>query len=134
MRIGGGARVNAQPCCKFSASDSHSEPLAAPTTDGEPHLLTFARRCLDFAGWIVPGTILVLLPKCPACLAAYVAIGTGAGISLSTATYLRASLLILCIALLLYLVVKRLGRFIVKEALLRAKSYLPTVQIKEIAL
>jgi hypothetical protein len=133
MRIGGGALVNTQPCCKFSASDSRSEPFTAPPTDGEP--LTFARRCLDIAGWLVPGAILALMPKCPACLAAYMAVGTGLGISLSTATHLRASLLFLCVALLLYLVVKGLCRLVVvKEVLLRAKSHRPTIQTKEIAL
>ena len=126
--------MNTQPCCKFSASDSCSEPLAAPTTDGEPHRLTFVRRGLDFAGWMVPGAILALLPKCPACLAAYLAVGTEIGLSLSTAAHLRASLLILCIASLLYLVVRRLGRcVVVKEALSKAKSHRPTIQTKEIA-
>jgi hypothetical protein len=133
MRIGGGALVNTQPCCKFSASDSRSEPFTAPPTDGEP--LTFARRCLDIAGWMVPGATLALLPKCPACLAAYLAVETGLGLSLSTATYLQASLLILCIASLLYLAVRRLCRFVVlKEALFRTKGHLPTVQTKEVAL
>ena len=111
MRIGGGAHVNTHRCCEVAASDSRSEPFAAPTTDGTPHRLTLARRCLDIAGWIVPGAILALVPKCPACLAGYLAAGTGFGLSLSTAAHLRASLLILCIASLLYLVVRRLGRF-----------------------
>jgi hypothetical protein len=79
MRIGGGALVNTHRCCKVAVSNSHSEPFATPTTDGELHPLTFARRCLDIAGWIVPSAILALLPKCPACLAAYVAIGTAKG-------------------------------------------------------
>jgi hypothetical protein len=127
--------MNTHRCCEVAASDSRPKPFTVPTTRGEPHSPTFAQRCLDIAGWIVPGAILALMPKCPACLAAYVAIGTGLGLSLSTATHLRALLLILCVASLLYLVVKRLCRFVlVKEALLRVKGHLPTIQTKENAL
>jgi hypothetical protein len=112
--------MNAHRCCETSASGSRSEPLAP--------------RGLDIAGWIVPGAILALMPKCPACLVAYLAVGTGFGLSLSAATYLRTSLLMLCVALLLYLAVRRLGHFVViKEALLPAKGHFPTVQTKEIA-
>jgi hypothetical protein len=126
--------VNTHRCCEAAANGSRFERVATPTKHGGTHPLTFARRSLQIAGWIVPGTILALMPKCPACLAAYVAIGTGLGLSLSTATRLRASLLLLCVALLLYLAVRRLGRFLIlKKALLGAKSPIPTIQAKEIA-
>lgn len=46
-----------------------------------------ARR---LAGWLLPGGLLVLMPKCPVCLAAYVAIFTGAGLSMPIAQGLRA--------------------------------------------
>ena len=71
---------------------------------------TLARRTGEVLAWLLPGAILVLVPKCPACLAAYVMLVTGIGLSLSTATYLRGGLLLLCVASLLFLIVFRLRR------------------------
>ena len=71
---------------------------------------TWVRRVREILAWVFPSAILVLVPKCPACLAAHVMLGTGLGLSLSTATYLRWVLLFLCVASLLFLIVKRLNR------------------------
>jgi hypothetical protein len=76
---------------------------------------TWWRRCREFGAWALPSAILALMPKCPMCLAAYVAVWTGLGLSLSTATYLRMSLLVLCVASLLYMVLSRIGQFVVAK-------------------
>ena len=60
----------------------------------------------EVVAWATPGVILVLLPKCPLCIAAYIAIGTGIGISVSTAAYMRLALVTFCVVSLSALVVR----------------------------
>jgi hypothetical protein len=74
--------------------------------EGDPHTRSFTRRSLDLTAKIIPVAVLAVLPKCPACLAAYVALGTGIGLSLTAATYIRLSLVVLCVASLAYFAVK----------------------------
>ncbi len=69
-----------------------------------------SHRFGELAGWIIPGAILALLPKCPLCVAAYVALVTGIGISLPTATWLRAALVALCVAALVFVAGRRLRK------------------------
>ena len=70
-----------------------------------------ARSCCgrgaEIAGLLVPGAMLALLPKCPACVAAYVALATGLGVSFSAAAYIRTSLVIVSISVLLFVAARR---------------------------
>ena len=70
----------------------------------------------EIASWILPSAMLALLPKCPACVVAYVALATGLGISMKTAAYLRLFLLLLCIASLAFVAARRLRRFMARSA------------------
>jgi hypothetical protein len=70
------------------------------------------RRGLKIAGTVIPAAVLVLLPKCPACIAAYLAIGTGIGVTISTAAHLRTLLLVLCLGCLAYVAARQVLRWI----------------------
>ncbi len=90
--------MRANRCCERPAGKA-----SLAVNSGNP----FIRRCRDIAGCMLPVSALMLLPKCPVCLAAYIAIVTGVGISVSTATYLRVLFLTLCIASITCLAAKR---------------------------
>jgi hypothetical protein len=94
--------VNARHCCqiKTRAGDNARRPASRLYRGGKT------------AGWIVPTAALALLPKCPACVAAYVAFATGIGISLPAATHLRAMLVVLCAASLVFSTARRLRSLI----------------------
>jgi hypothetical protein len=72
-------------------------------------------RYIEFLKMIMPAIAFTLIPKCPVCLAGYVALSTGIGLSITTATYMRIVLIIVCILSLIYFVVKHVRRFIFNE-------------------
>ena len=69
------------------------------------------RTIEDTVKMTVTAIVFALIPKCPVCLAGYIALGTGIGLSLTTATYIRMGLIILCIVSLSYFIAKQLYRY-----------------------
>jgi hypothetical protein len=62
-------------------------------------------------GWEIGASVLslvvwVLIPKCPMCLAAHVALWTGLGLSFTGATYVRWSMFLVSGLLLLYVAIR----------------------------
>lgn len=66
---------------------------------------------LEAGGWLLSGGLLLLMPKCPACVAAYVAAFTGLGIPFSTAAGLRWAMVSLCAASLVFLTLRLMKRW-----------------------
>lgn len=66
------------------------------------------RRARQFFTWLLPSAGLVLMPKCPMCLAAHIAFWTGLDLSLSVTNGLRYTLLSISGAALLLLLVRSL--------------------------
>jgi hypothetical protein len=97
--------VNSHRCCQ----------MKTPAGDDIRRPSSRFRRGREIAGWIVPSVTLALLPKCPACVVAYVALATGIGISLPTATYLRTMLVIMCVSLLVFIASLSLRRLIARR-------------------
>ena len=68
----------------------------------------FAQHFLRIAQPIVAAVTLALLPKCPACLAAYLMVATGVGISVAAAASLRAFVIVVCVSTLVLVAVKHI--------------------------
>ncbi|MGD0059544.1 MAG: hypothetical protein ABSD58_09015 [Verrucomicrobiia bacterium] len=97
--------MSTRHCCqiKTQAGDNARRPASR------------VRRGGEIAGWIVPSATLALLPKCPMCVAAYVALATGIGISLPAAAHLRTMLVVLCVASLVFITARQLRSLIARR-------------------
>jgi hypothetical protein len=74
--------------------------------DRSGHAVTtrsWVRAAAKVSSWIVPGVVLAAMPKCPLCLAAYVALFTGCGISLAAASFAWWFVAVGCVSVLVYL-------------------------------
>jgi len=105
--------MNGSSCCgkyKSDCSKKDNEQLNRMTN--EPGVFN---RCLNFFRWMFTGSVIILLPKCPFCLAAYIAMATGIGLSFSVASFIRILLVILCIVSLSSFAARRLYVYYNKE-------------------
>lgn len=75
------------------------------------------QRISEWLGWIVPAAILTLLPKCPLCLAGYVALATGMAISVPVAVHLRTLLILFAVGFLVLAATNRAIRFLDQRAI-----------------
>jgi hypothetical protein len=70
-----------------------------------------ARRVRRSASWVAPTAVLLLVPKCPMCLAAYVVAATGVSMSVSVAGWVRMGLIGVSVGVLLAMAVAVVRRW-----------------------
>src|SRR6201999_3655890 len=80
--------------------------LSGPKLDDGKQPIGFLRRAWRSIQWLFPATLLVMMPKCPFCMAAYVALFTGVGITVSTARWIQIIMVVFCLTSLAYLAVR----------------------------
>src|SRR5471032_1286519 len=91
--------------CPFCNLDSAPKAAGPKPADGKPPA-GILRRAWRGIHWLFPAALLVLMPKCPLCVAAYVALFTGVGITVSTARWIQILMLVLCLTSLAYFSVR----------------------------
>jgi hypothetical protein len=107
------ARVTSRPCCAMRKEtlptpsvqkrDCRGPEDGARIAGGDPREAASKQHAgRGLVGVIFPSAVLILLPKCPACIAVYVAMGTGIGLSFAAATYLHTAVIILCALMVSY--------------------------------
>lgn len=100
-----GRKVTIMCCANENKSARRASPCETQTLG-----TTRKQGAAEGLGWLTSGMTLALIPKCPACLAGYVAVATGIGLSMPAATYLRWGLIVSSVAVLVMLAGRRLRR------------------------
>ena len=91
------------PFCNFDPATT----TEGPGKDTRKSPTGFLRRIWRGIQWLFPAAGMALIPKCPMCVAAYVALFTGVGISVAAAQWIQILMWAICLALLAYLVVRQ---------------------------
>lgn len=94
-------------CCDHDELDATNATVHAtglPRTVRSNTTSAQYRTLAAFVHWLVPLATLALIPKCPACVAAYALLLTGVGLSFTAAAALRWVLIVASIMALAYLI------------------------------
>ena len=98
-------------CCSSSVAGAVAGRASERGVHGSsPLTRSKMRRGAKASGWVLPGAVMILMPKCPVCVVAYVALVSGVGISVTEAAHLRLAMLVLCGAALIYVAVRSCSR------------------------
>ncbi len=90
------------PFCNLDPAPNSANPNPR---DGKRSTGLFSRAC-RMIQWLFPAALLLLIPKCPLCVAAYIALFTGIGVSISTARWIQLLMQVMCWTSLAYLAIR----------------------------
>jgi hypothetical protein len=82
------------------------------------------------AGWVIPGIFLVLLPKCPLCLAAAFSVIFGIGLSEDAAGVIHGCAIILCLLAMITFVMRQLSPWFQRQLFTAKYKSSPGTTIK----
>jgi hypothetical protein len=90
--------------------------------------VSFWKQARGIFRWLGPSVALAIIPKCPACLAAYLALGTGLAVSLTVAATIRYVSVALCASFLVWLAMRKIMTAYRKNrcAVLNSKTFPPS--------
>ncbi len=100
--------------------------MSGPRCCGTTARASLLGRGVGVVRWAAPGAILAVMPKCPVCLAGYIALWTGIGLSAAAAARFRIAVIVLCIAFLVCLAAgpaRRLLAFFARRTAPRSSSH-----------
>lgn len=95
------------PVAPAVPAHSQSDRLQSPSS-----AKSWRCRITALIQWALPVTALALIPKCPACVAAYVLIFTGLGLSIPAASAVRWTLIFLSITAIAWLIFRAARRLL----------------------
>ena len=98
---------------KYCNCDHTIQPL--PTDESKQDKKQLRQGFTAYVKMAIPVFAFVIIPKCPVCLAGYIALLSGVSLSITTAGYLRIGLIIVCILSLTYFIIRHVKRFVVNN-------------------
>jgi TRAP-type mannitol/chloroaromatic compound transport system permease small subunit len=97
-------------CCNDDGQSPVEKADASAWTSALSRKGTLWQRIVTLVQWCLPVVTLALVPKCPVCMAAYVLLFTGVGLSLAVASTIRWMMIALSIIALAFLLLRGLRR------------------------
>lgn len=94
--------------CRCSRQRTATESGGSARTRASSHPVL--SRLGDAALWAVPAVVLAILPKCPVCFAAWIAVLSGIGVTLPVAASIRWVLVAASVVAMVYLTIRQAAR------------------------